>query len=354
MARLKPLELKTIVRFQSTPAIKIEIKGVLQLMDMDEAVFQECLSNWKISLGNSSTTFWPELAKKFNYETTEQLRSQFKRERIKRGISKTEQRTVQQNPIVGVVDIETLPIKLDGYIWGIRDQYLTYDMVGQDSHMLSWAGKYLHSSQMYSDVMKPSEAKKYDSKRITISIMKFLNTCDIVIGHNWSNFDGKIVNSELMYYELNPVKYRAIDTYTLLKSHFRETSYKLADINKKYGIRDKISNEGMPLWRKCAEGDEEALATMLNYNEGDILATESLFWKIQPYVNNSIPNFGTYQDGVSKACHCGSSEFTREKMNWFTNQAEYERFRCNNCGAVHRGKKNLLSKEKRASIMVRL
>jgi len=34
--------------------------------------------------------------------------------------------------------------------------------------------------------------------------------------------------------------------------------------------------------------------------------------------------------------------------------AEYEKYRCNSCGALMRGKKNLLSKEKKDSLMVRL
>jgi len=321
-------------------------------MTLDDKKFQECYDNWSVSVGNSTNPYWTQLSKKYK-TTPESLRSWFKRERIKRGISKTEQRTVQQSPVVGIVDLETLPLRLNGYIWGIRDQYITYDMVAQDSHMLSWAGKYMHDSKMYSDIMTSQEAKNYDSFRITNSLQKFVNTCDIVIGHNWNGFDGKILNSELMFHELNPVKYRTIDTYILLRSHFRETSNKLSDVNKKYGIRDKISNEGFSLWKKCAEGEQESLNIMLEYNEGDILATEALFWKIQPYVNNSIPNFGTYQDSLSKSCHCGCKSFKTEGY-WYTNQAKYDKYRCENCGSLHRGKKNLLDKSEAKAIKIRL
>lgn len=323
---------------------------------MDENLFQECLENWKNSAGNSSTSFWPNLAAKYNYSSIESLRSEFKRERSKRGIIKTDGRTIQQNPIVGVMDVETLPIRLGGdsaYIWGIRDQYITYDMVEKDSHMLSWAGKYLYNSEIYSDIMNPIEAITYDSKRITSTAMQFINSCDIIIGHNWDYFDGKIINSELMYNELPPVKYRSIDTYKLLKAHFRETSYKLKDINKKYGIRNKVSNEGFELWKKCAKGDKKSLNEMLIYNQGDILSTEDLFWKIQPYVNNALPNFSTYKTEETRVCHCGSDEFLANGY-WYTQQAKYNRLRCAECGSVHRGKKNLLSKDKTKSLLIRL
>ncbi len=319
----------------------------------NEDFFQECLNAWSNSIGNNTTPIWKDISEKYGLPDSERLRDLFRKERVARGILKTNHRTVQQNPRVAIIDLETLPLKIEGYLWGIRDQYLSYDMVAQDSHMLSWSAKYLNSSQVFHDIMTPEEAIKYDSLRVTNSLMEFINNCDIVIGHNWNGFDGKILNSELMFHYLPPVKYRSIDTYTLLKNNFRETSYKLADINKKYGIRDKISNEGMRLWVKCANGEQEALDTMLDYNDGDIFSTEELFWRIQPYVNNSVPNFGTYQDGLSKACNCGCTEFKADG-EWYTQQAKFERFRCSNCGAVHRGKRNLLSKEESKALKIRL
>lgn len=320
---------------------------------MTEEVFNECLEHWKQSVGNSSDPFWVNLAEKYD-TTVDAIRSKFKRERQKRGISKSEQRTIQQNPVVGVIDLETLPLKIEGTLWGIRDQYITYDMIKQNSVMLSWAGKYLYDSQMYSDVMNSKEALKYNSRRITKSLREFVDTCDIVIGHNWRGFDYGILNFELTRHELPPVKYRTIDTYSLIKSNYRLPSYKLDYVNTVFGIRTKVSHEGKGLWDRCVRGEEDALVEMLTYNEGDILANEELFWKIQPYCDNSIPNFGTYQDSVPQMCQCGSTAFKKEDRLWYTNLSSFERFACKNCGAVHRGRKNLLSKDKREGLMVRL
>jgi hypothetical protein len=322
-------------------------------MSITEEMFQESLDYWKNSKGNSSTSFWPMLADKYGM-TSDALRSMFKRERAKRGIKKTEQRTVQQQPRVGVMDIETLPIEIRGLLWGVRDQWISPDMVANDSSLLSWAGKRLGSTEISSDIMTPKEAKAYNSKRVVKSAMDFINTLDIVIGFNWKNFDGKVLNTELAQHRLPPVKYRDLDLYNVLRTNFRMTSNKLSFVNQKFGIREKQPNEGMGLWEKCAQGNKEALAEMLHYNEVDVFATEELFYYIAPYANNSIPNFGTYQEDTNvQMCHCGSYDFKNDGV-WFTNHAKFDRYRCVNCGAVHRGKKNLLKKDKTAGLMIRL
>jgi len=323
-------------------------------MSMDQRVFEECLEAWRMSSGNSTTPFWDTLAKKHGYPSTEALRSQFKRERKSRHIEKDGQRTVQQNPIVGVVDIETLPLEIRGRMWNIHNQYIPHSMIESNWALLSWSAKYLNQSGVISDVLSPKEAVARDSERILTSLWKFIDTCHIVIGHNFDGFDGGIIVSELTKYGLPPLKYRTIDTYKLIKRHYRLPSYSLAYVNRFFGLRDKMSNEGMPLWNRCAEGDPDALLEMDTYNQEDVLAGEDLFFKIQPYCDNSIPNFGTYSDELLQICHCGNSSFRREERDWFTNQARYAKYRCTKCGALHRGKRNLLTKDKTSSLLVRL
>jgi hypothetical protein len=312
-------------------------------MKMTDEVFNECLSAWQVSTGNQA--FWQELANRFEFGSVESIRSAFKRERQARGIVKVQNRTIQQNPVIGVMDFETLPLKIEGYLFGIRDQYITYDMVARDSRILSWAGKVLGDNRVFSDIMTPDEARNYDSHRITKSAKSFVDACDFIIGHNWKGFDGKVLNSELMFHRLAPVDYTAIDTLLLIRHYFREASYKLADINKKYGIRNKISNEGMNLWRRCANGDPDALAEMLFYNEGDILANEDLFYRIAPYVSRSLPNFDIYRSGMKRECVCGNNVFHSEGY-MYTTGGKFSRLRCT-CGAIYKGRKNLLTKEEK-------
>lgn len=311
---------------------------------MNEAVFQECLTAWEASTGNQR--FWTELALANNYVSGEALRSAFKRKRKALGIVKIRNRTIQQSPIIGVMDFETLPMKIEGYMFSIRDQWIPFDMIAKHSHMLSWAGKVIGDNRVFSDIMTRSEAVNYDSERVTKSARQFVDACDFIIGHNWKGFDGKVLNSELMFHRLPPVEYTAIDTLLLIRQYFKEPSYKLADINQKYGIRNKISNEGLVLWKRCAAGEQSALNEMLYYNEGDILATEDLFYRIHPYVARSLPSFDVFNPSLVRQCICGNTKFAKDGY-MYTSNGKFTRSRCT-CGAIYKGRKNLLTKKEKA------
>jgi hypothetical protein len=306
---------------------------------------------------SSGTINWEEQRQKFGYNSKEQLRSQFRRERKRRGdparmlddgVANSDR--VLDLPKIGVMDIESLPGKK--YFWSLWEENGSPTQVIEDVCLLSWAAKFIDDDTMYSDIMTPKEALSRNPERVALSAYEFLSKCEIVIGHNWKGYDGKMLNTFFLMYA-RPVKYRTVDTLEVAKSTFKFSSNSMKFINDKLGIRNKIENEGFPLWDKCSNGDQEALNTMLDYNCGDILSTESLFWRLQPFISN-LPNFQTYRMGdEERGCHCGSYDI-KKVGNWYTNLAVYEKLRCNDCGALMRGKKNLLDKEKRETLLVRL
>ena len=323
---------------------------------MDNDCYEEYLNLSLNYDGKRQSKFLEDLSKKHGYGSTESMRSAFRREREKRGHAdlETSRDRLLESPVVAVVDIETLPLKIEGYLWGIRDQYIGHAMIKENSVILSWAAKYINGTETYSDIMTPDETLSYDSYRVTSSVRNFLDTCDFVIGHNWDEFDGKVISTEVMKHDMHPIRYRSIDTYKLIKTHFRLPSYKLGYVNEYFGIRDKLSNSGMGLWEACASGDESSLNAMMEYNIGDIFAEEDLFWYIQPHVQG-IPNFNSYSEKNISICQCGGELILDSyKPLIFTNLASYERMVCVKCGSLHRGRKNLLSKQKRNSLLVRL
>lgn len=323
-------------------------------LSRDEELFQEARDLWEKSKGNSSTKIWLELAEKTG-DSVEGLRSWFKRERQKRGIEKKSMRTMQQKIRLGYFDLETLPLKISGHLWAIRDQYIPHTMIDDSWRMLGWAGKYLDGSKIYSDIMTPKEAVNRDSLRVTESARAFIDTCDIVIWHNGDEFDGKILNSEILYYKLPPLKYRTIDTLKLIRANFKLPSYKLDYVNDYFGITSKIKNEGQGLWDKCLVGDKKALKEMLYYNQGDIFSGEDLYRRIQPYCNG-VPNFATYDDDLSQpTCNCGG-KLVKDKNHpyWYNNLSKFERLVCSECGSIHRGRKTLLTKNQKQNLVVKM
>lgn len=252
---------------------------------------------------------------------------------------------------VAILDVETLPSK--GYMWGFWEQNFSQSQVIQEGCLLSWGIKLLNSSDTTGEVLTPKEALKYDFKRITKDLWNAMKDIDIFIGHNYLDFDRKVINTAFLLAGLPPLKYKVIDTLKTAREQFRFGSNKMAYINSMLGIRNKISNEGFELWRRCAEGDAGALDEMLSYNLGDLFATEELYYKVRPYIFNH-PDLSLYNTLETKQCpNCLSTDLKVEGYYPPTAKSRYESVRCNNCGALHRLNVNTLTKEKRKNLLSR-
>ena len=320
---------------------------------MDQKIFEDCLSHYMKSDGH--TKFWPDLAKKYNFKDGEDLRDKFKKERKRRGIAprdQTQEESVSENnfsrPRVGIVDIETLP--LIAMTFGIWQQNIGIEQIVSDIAMLSWAGKFLNESEIYSDILTPKETKTRDTYRITKSCWDFLSKCDILVGHNFNQFDRTHINNEFLKHNLPPLKHVIVDTLSVAKKNFNFTSNKMQFINTKLDLTLKIENEGFKLWRLCSEGDAEALQTMISYNRGDILSTENLFYKLRPYINNF--NVALYNEIDTKVCPVCGSENIISEGNYFTSSGKWVSYRCQDCKCISRGKENLLSKDKKKNLLI--
>jgi hypothetical protein len=321
---------------------------------MRDDIFEDCKQYWLEADGNP---FWQMLADKHDYSSKEAIRKDFGRECHRKGISRDEsnERSIKIDvPVgvrVGVVDVETLPIIAP--VFGIWDVNINPMHILKESCLLSWAGKFILSDNVYSDVLTGEEAIARDSKRITNSLAEFLEQCDIVVGQNFRNYDSKVINTEFLLHGIHPIRYRMIDTLEVLKNNFRFVSNKMLYVNKRLDISEKIDNDGMPLWIKCNDGDEESLEKMLAYNVGDIVSSEDLFWRVQPFINN-MPHLSAYNTDLKEmSCACGSTKIEEVGL-WTTNSAIYKKYRCKSCHALMRGRENLMPKSKRMLMPVRL
>ena len=253
-------------------------------------------------------------------------------------------------PIIGIFDVETLPMKV--YAWGLWDKYTSPEQVIEESCFLSWAGKYLNDPTIHSDVLTKEEALSRDGIRIATTCWNFINNCDILVGHNLEKFDMRVVNTFFLKADLPPLRPLQIDTLKIVKNNFRFSSNKMGAVNTALNIRTKIENEGFRLWKRCSEGDEDALKTMLEYNIGDIQALEDLFYIIRPYITNQKFNYNLYSELTETVCPvCGSHDF---KFNgyYYTGAGKWESLRCSDCKTLFRSKDNLLHKDKKKLIGV--
>jgi hypothetical protein len=134
---------------------------------MKESVFTEVLNIWRE--GKKDET-WQELAGRYGYVSGEALRDAFKAERKRRGVTK-ENKVIEvkiaSSPIIGILDIETLPIL--AFVWDLFNVNVSTEQVFKETCLLSWAGKFLNDSKVYSDYLTPTEAIVRNTARIVTS-----------------------------------------------------------------------------------------------------------------------------------------------------------------------------------------
>ena len=256
---------------------------------------------------------------------------------------------ISQNiPRIGLLDIETLPA--EAFVWSLYNVNVSTEQVKSGTGFLSWAGKFLNEPDIYSDILTSAEAMEKDDERITKSCWDFLSKCDVVVGHNLIDFDAKVARTFFLQYGLPPLKYVMVDTLKIARRNFRFDSNKMAFINRKLGIKEKIENEGFPLWRDCREGDSVALGKMLDYNIGDVLALEDLYYKVRPYISHiNVALYNEIEEQQCPVCGCHSLK----KIGFYMTPAgKWDSLRCSNCQCVSRGKYNYLTKEKKKSLLI--
>jgi len=259
----------------------------------------------------------------------------------------------QTKPKVLVMDIETAPIL--GYVWGLWDQTVGLNQIKSDWYVISWAAKWLDAKTvMYRD--QRNAPKIEDDKELLKEIWELLDQADIVITQNGKSFDSKKLNARFLINGMQPPSsYQHIDTKILAKRHFSFTSNKLEYMTDKLCTKyKKLSHKEFPgfeLWSECLKGNQKAWKEMEKYNKHDVLSLEELYKKLIPW--DSSVNFNSFnEDHDVVVCTCGSEKFIRWGFR-FTNAGKFQRYKCENCGAETRSRKNLLNSEKKATLRVK-
>lgn len=253
-----------------------------------------------------------------------------------------------KGPKVLLFDIETAPML--GYVWGLWENNVSLDQLKKDWHVLSWSAKWLDAKPnqiMYMDQRKAKNIE--DDKRILRGIWKLLHEADIVITQNGKSFDQRKLNARFVFHGMQPPSsYKHIDMKLIAQKHFAFTSNKLeymtGALNKKYKKLKHEKFPGFSMWVECLAGNQAAWREMEKYNKYDVLALEELYLKLIPW--DSSINFNLYTDNDSLVCSaCGSNHFEKNG-HYYTATGKFQRYRCSDCGAEIRDRRNMFSKEK--------
>lgn len=246
-----------------------------------------------------------------------------------------------------ILDIETSPIK--AWVWDRWNQNVYLDQTISEWFMICWSAKWLGSEYTIYDCLKPEEILKEDDSRIVKGIWNLINEATVVIAHNGDHFDLPKLNSRFIVNGLvPPTTYHSIDTKKVAKNVFGFSSNKLDALATYFGIENKDETD-FDLWKRCLEGDQHALNYMAAYNRKDVEILEQVYLKLRPYIKNH-PNMANINASVGCAA-CGSDNLELlDGQYYYTGVSKFQLYRCRDCGALVRGRKNLAGKVQTISV----
>ena len=189
-------------------------------------------------------------------------------------------------PRILILDIETSLMEFYGF--GIRNQYISAEMIKKDWTVISVAAKWLDDKEIFQ-----IDTEHVCERRLLTRVRALMNKADIIIGHNSKNFDIKRLNGKFEEHGIKrPSSFQQVDTYRLSTKHFSFSSHTLDYLLKKLNapIR-KLKHAKFPgktLWIECDKGNPEAFEEMRKYNVRDVLGTEWLYKRLAPWGTESI------------------------------------------------------------------
>lgn len=302
--------------------------------------------SWKeeaLQLALQGDISWREISYKLNVPKS--TVSDYLREAFKQPYKAT----THEGPKILFLDIETAPLR--AFIWSMWQQGVSLNQIDTDWFIMSYCAKWGHSDEVFYEDLRGTVYTEDDTKLLA-GLWKLLDEADFVVTQNGKKFDIKKINARLIMKGFTkPSTFRQIDTLEIAKRQFGFTSRKLEYMTEKLcklHVKKKHKKfPGQELWNECLQDNFEAWDEMEDYNKGDVLSLEELYTLFISW-DNTLPNFDLYQDEVTDM-----SDWVENGFH-YTNLGKYQRYRNVKTGQQRRGRVNLLSKEKRESLLANI
>lgn len=257
---------------------------------------------------------------------------------------------VDKKPKVLLLDLESAPSVVVAF--NRFKVNLTQDHVLREGGwLISYAYKWLGDKTVQGNVLTPIEAIAADDSGLCMELWELIEQADVVVYHNGLNFDLPLLKARMLINGLPPIrKIKSVDTLQLVKE-FKLNSNKLNSLGKQLDIGTKLDHEGIGLWIRCMEGDQDALNHMLEYNKADIELLEDVYNAVKCY-STRHPNIAIYYQGDKIRCNICGSEHIKPTGNLVsTNVNIFEEYQCEDCHARFKNRKSILNKNQRSNIL---
>lgn len=231
-------------------------------------------------------------------------------------------------PRILIWDIENLPNK--GYFFQLRNEMpIPIQFVMKEHSIISIAYKFYGEKEkgVISIADFPDKLKKdpYDDSGVVKKFVEeILSQADYVVAHYGDRHDTPMLHTRCLMNNIPaPKPIPTIDTWKLIRKHFKLNTNKLDHIATWLGLGNKHSMSAID-WVNCAHGDVKAINKMAKYNMQDVLLLEKVFQKVLPYVETKI-----YRQ-PDQCPHCHSTKL-KVYGEYFTKTARKIVLRCIKC-----------------------
>lgn len=237
-----------------------------------------------------------------------------------------------------LLDIETSPNV--AHVWGLWNINVSLNQLQSSSYVMCFAAKWLGEEEVFFNSVKRAGAK-----RMLRQVHRLMSEADAIVHYNGSSFDIPTLNKEFLLYGMQPPSpSRQIDLLQTARKQFRFPSNKLDYVAKALKLGGKLEHAGHELWVRCLAGDLDAWKQMEDYNKRDVTLLEQVYHKLLPWIK-SHPDRNLYLDDTTGKPQCSHCLGNLQRRGFsFTASGKYARFQCMQCGAWHRGKKNIANK----------
>ena len=208
-------------------------------------------------------------------------------------------------PRLLIYDLETSRAEFS--TWWTGKQYLGTSSLTKEPSIISVSWKWLGEDEIYA---LHWDMKTHCDKEMVREFLKVYNSADMVIGINSDRFDSKWLAARAIKHRLPlNIHVKSFDVQKKLRSLARLPGYSMKFVNKYFNLERKLSHEGMHMRDMVEKGTDaeqrEYIDKMIEYNKGDIMATEDQFLTFRPYMKAPI-HLGVFRGNGKSSCpHCG-------------------------------------------------
>lgn len=254
---------------------------------------------------------------------------------------------MKKKPVIRTMDIETAPNL--AHVWNFFNTNVGLNQVMEDGEIMSFAYKDMGGDWIYYEDLRDNTPKQLIKR-----LCKSVDEADIIIGHNFRNFDMKWIRGAAAKLRLRPPSEPIIiDTLKAAREAFYLPSYRLEYMSRVFGCAPKSKHKKFPghdLWVECLKGNEEAWDEMEEYNCQDVETNEELYTIIRPWIK-AHPNMGLFLEDEEPHCpKCGSTHLNYRGY-YYTAVSRFRKFQCQECGGWGRERTNDLPKSVRKKLV---